>query len=156
MPGMTRVDFAYGAAHRLRAACRTAARHAGAGRRLLVYCTDPRRLRRFDALLWEFDPASFIPHAMADDPLADEAAVRLVGDASTLARTAPGDWLLNLDLECPPDPARYARILEIVSGHEADILAARARWARYQQAGLDVRGHRYPAGNPGARQRSNE
>ncbi|MFC4298285.1 DNA polymerase III subunit chi [Castellaniella hirudinis] len=145
---MTRVDFAYGAAHRLRMACGTAARHVGAGRRLLVYCTDERRLRRFDALLWEFDPASFIPHALADDPLADQADVVLVADAATLAGQPPGGWLLNLDLDCPPGAKRFERILEIVSGHEADIQAARQRWAQYQQAGHEVRGHRLPADHP--------
>lgn len=147
---MSRVDFAYGAAHRLRMACGTAARHVGAGRRLLVYCTDERRLRRFDALLWEFEPASFIPHALADDPLADRADVILVADAATLAGMPPGGWLLNLDLDCPPQAERFERILEIVSGHESDIQAARARWSRYQQAGHDVRGHRLPSSHPAA------
>ena len=145
---MTRVDFAYGAAHRLRMACRTAARHVGAGRRLLVYCTDARRLQRFDALLWEFEPASFIPHALAGDPLAGQADVVLVADAETLAGTPPLGWLLNLDLDCPPRAERFERILEIVSGHEADIQAARRRWSLYQQAGHGVRGHRLPADPP--------
>lgn len=145
---MSRVDFAYGAAHRLRMACGTVARHVDAGRRLLVYCTDERRLRRFDALLWEFDPASFIPHALAGDPLADQADVILVADAGALAAIPPQDWLLNLDLDCPPGAERFGRILEIVSGHEADIQAARKRWTLYQQAGHEVRGHRLPADHP--------
>ena len=84
---MSRVDFAYGAAHRLRTACHAAARHVGAGRRLLVYCTDERRLRRFDALLWEFEPTSFIPHTRAGDPLADRADVILVTGTSYEAAT---------------------------------------------------------------------
>ncbi len=143
---MSRVDFAYGAAHRLRAACRTTARHVQAGHRLLVYCTDPRRLRRFDGLLWDFDPASFIPHAYAHDPLADQADVILVADAQALAAAPATGWLLNLDLACPPDAGQFARILEIVSGHEADREAARGRWAQYRDAGHDVRGHQLSAG----------
>ena len=145
---MSRVDFAYGAAHRLHMACRTAARHVGVGRRLLVYCTDARRLQRFDTLLWSFEPVSFIPHALADDPLADQADVILVPDATTLDALPPQDWLLNLDLDCPPQAERFGRILEIVSGHEADIQAARQRWIQYQQAGHDVRGHRLAADHP--------
>ena len=139
---MSRIDFAYGAVHRLRAACRTAARHAGAGHKLLVYCTDPRRLRRFDALLWEFEPASFIPHVMSTDPLAPLADVLLIENATALQGAAPAEWLLNLDLTCPPGVERFTRVLEIVSGHEADIQAARARWASYLQAGHDVHGHK--------------
>ncbi|MFT0534185.1 DNA polymerase III subunit chi [Castellaniella hirudinis] len=138
---MSRIDFAYGAAHRLRAACRTTARHVQAGHRLLVYCTDPKRLRRFDSLLWEFDPISFIPHALPDDPLADQAPVLLLPDAATLDQAPDAPWLLNLDLDCPPQARRFARILEIVSGHPADQQAARQRWAQYRQDGHDVRGH---------------
>ncbi|WP_345795761.1 DNA polymerase III subunit chi [Castellaniella sp. MT123] len=143
---MSRVDFAYGATHRLRAACRTAARHVRAGHRLLVYCTDPRRLRRFDGLLWDFDPVSFIPHALVDDPLADQADVVLIPDTTALAAITSTGWLLNLDLDCPPGAERFERILEIVSGHDADLQAARTRWAAYQQAGHEVRGHRLTPG----------
>lgn len=141
---MSRIDFAYGASHRLRAACRTSARHVQAGRRLVVYCTDARRLGRFDTLLWGFEPTSFIPHAHVADPLAPLADVLLAADAGALAEVDPSQWLLNLDLACPPGVERFARILEIVSGHEADIQAARARWSQYQQAGHDVRGHKLP------------
>ncbi|MGB3741355.1 MAG: DNA polymerase III subunit chi [Castellaniella sp.] len=142
---MSRIDFAYGAQHRLRAACRTVARHMQAGHLLLVYCTDARRLKRFDALLWSFEPASFIPHTRIDDPLAHEARVWLVPDAPALAGSSSTDWLLNLDIDCPPEAHRFTRILEIVSGHEADMQAARQRWASYREAGHDVRGHQLPA-----------
>ncbi|CAM5198080.1 DNA polymerase-3 subunit chi OS=Castellaniella defragrans OX=75697 GN=HNR28_003045 PE=4 SV=1 [Castellaniella defragrans] len=142
---MSRIDFAYGAAHRLRMACRTAARHTQAGHKLLVYCTDPRRLRRFDTLLWSFEPTSFIPHVPSTDPLAELADVVLARDAGALELSTRVDWLLNLDLDCPPKVERFARVLEIVSGHEADIQAARARWAAYQQAGHEVHGHKLPA-----------
>ncbi|HEX7386481.1 MAG TPA: DNA polymerase III subunit chi [Castellaniella sp.] len=139
---MSRIDFAYGATHRLRMACRTTARHIEAGHGLMVYCTDARRLRRFDTLLWEFDPASFIPHVPSTDPLAPLAPVLLVDEASALHDVDASAWLLNLDLACPPGVERFARVLEIVSGHEADVQAARARWMAYQQAGHDVHGHR--------------
>lgn len=138
---MSRVDFAHGAAHRLHMACRTVARHVQAGHRVNVYCTDPGRLQRFDSLLWSFEPASFIPHVTAGDPMAAHAGVILYPDAASLAGSDPDAWLLNLDMECPPDALRFARILEIVSRHEADILAARARWLQYSSNGHDVRAH---------------
>ena len=138
---MSRIDFAFGATNRLRMACHTVARHARAGRRLVVYCTDTRRLERFDALLWSFDPASFIPHVAAGDPLAGHAPVVLAGDPAALAAAPNQGWLLNLDLACPPQAGDYARILEIVSEHEADKQAARLRWAAYRDAGHDIRSH---------------
>uniref|UniRef100_UPI00333E44FE DNA polymerase III subunit chi n=1 Tax=Castellaniella defragrans TaxID=75697 RepID=UPI00333E44FE len=145
---MSRIDFAFGAEDRLRMACQTAARHAGAGRRLLVYCTDARRMRRFDALLWSFEPASFITHALIGEPLAAEAAVLLAADTQALDEAAHDGWLLNLDLECPPGAARFERILEIVSGHDADIAAARRRWQAYKAAGHELHAHDLAAGNP--------
>lgn len=144
---MSRIDFAFGAPNRLRMACSTTARHVRSGRRLLVYCTDPRRMERFDALLWSFDPASFISHAPADDPLAARAAVVLAKDAAELAAAPHEGWLLNLDLDCPPQPQRYERILEIVSEHEADKNAARLRWVAYHKAGHDLRSHDLSGGN---------
>lgn len=144
---MSRIDFAFGAPNRLHIACRTAARHVQAGRRLLVYCSDARRLERFDSLLWSFDPASFIPHVYVDDPLAADAAVILAGDEPALAAARDDGWLLNLDLECPPQIERFERVLEIVSEHEADRNAARMRWAAYRAAGHDVRSHDLSAGN---------
>lgn len=144
---MSRIDFAFGAPNRLDMACRTVARHVQAGRRLLVYCSDPRRLERFDNLLWSFDPTSFIPHVHTNDPLASDAAVILAGDAAALAATPGEGWLLNLDLECPPQIERFERILEIVSEHETDRNAARLRWAAYRAAGHDVRSHDVSGGN---------
>lgn len=144
---MSRIDFAFGASNRLDMACRTAARHVQAGRRLLVYCSDARRLERFDSLLWSFDPASFIPHVHADDPLAEHAAIILAGDAAALATVPNEGWLLNLDLECPPHLERFERVLEIVSEHQADRDAARLRWAAYRSGGHDVRSHDLSGGN---------
>lgn len=150
MRAMSRVDFAFGADDRLRMACRTAARHAAAGRRLLVYCTDPRRMQRFDSLLWSFDPVSFVTHAPVGDALAPEAAVLLAAAPEDLATAPHEGWLLNLDLDCPPALERFERVLEIVSGHEADIAAARRRWLAYKSEGHELRAHDLAAGNLGA------
>ncbi|MBV6271430.1 DNA polymerase III subunit chi [Alcaligenaceae bacterium CGII-47] len=144
---MSRIDFAFGASNRLNMACRTIARHVQAGRRLVVYCSDTRRLDRFDSLLWSYDPASFITHVHAQDPLAAHAAVILASDTASLAAVHDESWLLNLDLDCPPQPERFERILEIVSEHEADRDAARLRWAAYRSAGHDVRSHDVSGGN---------
>lgn len=152
---MSRIDFAFGASNRLDIACRTAARHVQAGRRLLVYCSDEQRLARFDSLLWSFEPASFIPHAYVGDPLVAQATVILASDAVALAAAPNEGWLLNLDLECPPHIERFERILEIVSEHEADRNAARLRWAAYRSDGHDVRSHDLSAGNLEASPRSN-
>jgi DNA polymerase-3 subunit chi len=151
---MSRVDFAFGAPNRLRMACEVVHKHFLAGRRLVVYTQDAQRLAHFDRLLWSFEPAAFIPHVMADDPLAPATPVILTAsppqavpadnaDAAkgSNADTAAAPWLLNLDLACPPGADAFERILEIVSDHEEDKAAARTRWREYQAAGHTVHAH---------------
>ncbi len=141
---MTRIDFAFGAPDRLRMACEVVGKHYLAGRQLVVYTQDRQRLARFDQLLWGFDATAFIPHVQADDPLAGQTAVLLAADAPALL-LAQADrrqsWLINLDLNCPPGSEKFERILEIVSNHDDDKLAARERWRQYKEAGHDLHAH---------------
>lgn len=141
---MARIDFAFGVEHRLRAACDVVRKHYLAGRRVIVYTRDAQRLAYFDRLLWGFDPTSFVPHVRHDDPLAVTTAVVLTAESPVATRehaSAPDAWLLNLDLDCPPDADAFDRILEIVSNHEDDKAAARNRWRLYQAAGHTLHAH---------------
>lgn len=144
MPAMSRVDFAFGAPNRLRTACEVVRKHYSAGRRVLVYTQDRQRLERFDHLLWGFDPTAFVPHVMTDDPLAAQTPVQLTAAPPVASPTADGQqpWLLNLDLSCPPGYEHFDRILEIVSDHEDDKLAARERWQQYKVAGHALHAHK--------------
>lgn len=141
---MTRIDFAFGAADRLRMACEVIRKHYLAGRALLVYTQDKQRLARFDRLLWGFDATAFIPHVQADDPLAEQTGVLLTCD-DPVPRTVTGiqgaPWLINLDLNCPRGAEKFERILEIVSNHDDDKLAARERWRQYKEAGHTLHAH---------------
>lgn len=155
---MTRIDFAFGAPDRLRMACQVVRKRFLAGQRLVVYCRDGSRLAAFDRMLWAFDDTSFVPHVLANDPLASETPVVLTaGDpqqAAQAAQPAGGDasplWLLNLDTECPPGFDTFERLLEIVSEDPDDKLAARQRWRVYQNAGHTPVSHdlsRQPSGD---------
>ncbi|MFJ1301305.1 DNA polymerase III subunit chi [Pseudomonadota bacterium AL_CKDN230030165-1A_HGKHYDSX7] len=140
---MTRVDFAFGAPDRLRAACQTARKRYLAGQRLVVYCSDGTRLSAFDRMLWAFDDTAFVPHVLAKDPLADRTPIVLTAadpqDAPGMQD--PGAWLLNLDDACPPRYDGFERVLEIVSDEPADRQAARLRWRDYQAAGHSLHSH---------------
>ncbi|WP_241131666.1 DNA polymerase III subunit chi, partial [Achromobacter xylosoxidans] len=104
---MTRIDFAFGAPDRLRMACQVVRKRYLAGQRLVVYCKEGSRLAAFDRMLWAFDDTSFVPHVLANDPLAAETPVVLTaGDPWQAAQAAVADgqpqpWLLNLDDACP-------------------------------------------------------
>ncbi|MFD4839367.1 DNA polymerase III subunit chi [Achromobacter sp. NPDC058515] len=152
---MTRIDFAFGAPDRLRMACQVVRKRFLAGQRLVVYCKDGARLAAFDRMLWAFDDTAFVPHVLANDPLASDTPVVLTaGDPRQAAQAAsqgdqPQPWLLNLDDDCPPGFDAFERLLEIVSDDPQDKQAARQRWRVYQTAGHTPQSHdlsRQPSG----------
>lgn len=136
---ITRVDFAFGAPSRLHMACHVVYKHYQAGRRLLVYSRDQVILTRFDRMLWRFDPAAFVPHVYAGDALEQQTPVILAATLPLQDATDNTPWLLNLDSQAPDQAGRFQRILEIVSGHDADKQAARQRWRAYEEAGYTLR-----------------
>lgn len=143
---MARVDFAFSAPDRLRTACVVTRKRYLAGETVLAYSADAQRLAAFDRLLWAFDPASFVPHVGMDDPLAADTPVVLLATApgtwlDRLPEGAALPWLLNLDDACPPDAARFERVMEIVSASDDDRQKARLRWREYVSAGHDVHAH---------------
>ncbi len=144
---MTRIDFAFGAPDRLRTACQVARKRYLAGQRLVVYCRDGSRLASFDRMLWAFDDISFVPHVLANDPLAADTPVVLTASdplnaSEKLVQAGqPQPWLLNLDDECPPGFEGFERLLEIVSDEPDDKQAARQRWRVYQNAGHAPHSH---------------
>ncbi|MFY3172596.1 DNA polymerase III subunit chi [Achromobacter xylosoxidans] len=144
---MTRIDFAFGAPDRLRMACQVVRKRYLAGQRLVVYCKEGSRLAAFDRMLWAFDDTSFVPHVLANDPLAAETPVILTaGDPWQAAQAAVADgqpqpWLLNLDDACPPGFDAFERLLEIVSDDPDYKQAARLRWPAYQGAGHTPQSH---------------
>ncbi len=88
---MTRIDFAFGAPDRLRMACQVVRKRYLAGQRLVVYCREGSRLAQFDRMLWAFDDTSFVPHVLANDPLAAETPVVLTAGDPQQAAQAAGD-----------------------------------------------------------------
>jgi len=140
---MARINFAFGANERIAQACQTSLKQYLAGQKLVVYASDPARLKQFDQKLWAIEDAAFVPHVWADDPLAAQTPVLLVSkDLAQVLDGLPGHtWLLNLDDACPPALGPVQRVLEIVSEDPADKEAARQRWRQYQVAGHDVKSY---------------
>lgn len=139
---MARIDFAFGAPDRLRAACDAACKHYLKGGRLVVYCTDQALLERFDLMLWGFEATAFVPHVLADDPLAPQTAIWLSNKPVVPpAGLSPLPWLLNLDEQCPPGLEHYERILEVVPQDEASVQAGRERWRQYKALGHALHAH---------------
>lgn len=137
-----RVDFAFGAPNRLQTTCDVVRKQYLAGRKLIIYQSDPQELTRLDRILWGFEPTAFVPHVMINHELAAQTPILLCQNAQDLPTAPNADlWLVNLDPIGPPLPSVFSRILEIVSDHDTDKNTARQRWRQYQQQGYDVRAH---------------
>ncbi|HBI83405.1 DNA polymerase III subunit chi [Orrella sp. NBD-18] len=142
---MARIDFAFGAREKLSQACQTTLRQFLAGRKIIVYCSDLSVLKAFDQKLWAVDDAAFVPHVMAEDPLAPVTPVVMTHRSnveSIVSQDSAEIWLLNLDVQIPDGLQTVARVLEIVTNDEDDKATARARWRAYQGAGHDVHSHK--------------
>jgi len=130
-----RVQFYHNAEHPLALACEFTARAFAGGRKVALRVPDAATARRLDQMLWNFDPLEFVPHAMADSPLAAETPV-IIGRADAPATWPETDMLLNLCDDVPDGLERFRMLVEVVGQSEAEKLPARARWMHYKQHGL--------------------
>ena len=132
---MTRIDFYRYAEDKQRLACRLAVKAYAKPSKLVVYSPDAKVLANFDRALWTFPPTGFVPHCMADSPLAAETPVVLATSEDALPHH---DVLLNLADEWPPFFASFERLLEIVASDEGDKERARERYAFYKKRGYEI------------------
>lgn len=143
---MSHIDIAYGADHRIKQACQTVYKHFLAGRHMLVYCTDYKRLEAFNKMLWSVESTAFVPHPylgegelMANVHICREINEQMLSQWEATGQAKP--WLLNLDLLCPPLVECFDRVLEIISIHPEDCRLARERVNVYKQGGHQIAYH---------------
>lgn len=140
----TLVDFyllgAADARARLLTACRLAEKAFDQGLRVAVHTASPSETAELDELMWTFSDRSFVPHAVwpAEPVVAEHTPVLISGGATPQSHR---DVLVNLAAEAPGDFEAFGRVCEIVAPDEPAKRAARARWRRYRDAGLDARSH---------------
>jgi DNA polymerase-3 subunit chi len=135
---VTRIDFHFNVPDKPGYACRLVRKIYRTGLRCQVTHDDPAALAAFDELLWTFSRRDFIPHVMADDPLAADTPVILTHGG---ADTDHLDVLVNLGSVAPPHFSRFERLVEIVTVDEQDRKAARARWREYRDRGHPMTRH---------------
>ena len=106
------------------------------GWKALVRSTQRERVEHLDGWLWTYRDDSFLPHGVADEPLAEHQPVLI----TTGMENANGaDALFLIDDAEPGNVASYARCVLLFDGRdEAAVAAARARWSAFRQAGAAV------------------
>ena len=134
---MTRIDFHSNIPDKIGYACRLV-RKARAAEARIVLLADAAQLAELDAALWTFSDLDFIPHVMADDPLAGQTPVLLIEDQSEAPALPHHQILINLTHRTPAEFARFERLFEIVSTHADDVERGRERYRFYQQRGYPL------------------
>lgn len=135
---MTRIDFHTHVADRLSYVCRLTRKVYGAGKAVLVL-GESTELAALDTALWTFSALEFIPHCMANDPLASVTPVVLTDD---LARAPHHAVLVNLRAHVPANFARFERLLEVVGDASEALDAGRERYRFYRDRGYQLSSHK--------------
>jgi DNA polymerase III subunit chi len=133
---------------RLLLGCRLVEKAFLAGQRVFVWLPDASALASFDELLWTFADRSFVPHESAREPPQWEECPVLLGCQS--APSAGYDLLLNLGDEPPAaGVAQAPRIMEILDAEPTRRQAARERYRRYRERGVNPQTHHIAADESG-------
>jgi DNA polymerase-3 subunit chi len=135
---MTQVDFYFNASDLNQVTQRLIAKALKAKpNATVVVAGDLISLKTFDAHLWAFDAASFVPHVFAGDALASKTTVLLATGNEELPHSHYG-LMVNLGLTVPEHFARFERLIELVASDEASVLAGRERFKFYKQRGYPM------------------
>jgi DNA polymerase-3 subunit chi len=133
---MTRIDFHSNVPDKVAYACRLARKARAANCRIVLLAGDADQAATLDAALWSFSDLDFLPHVLAEDPLATVTPVIVAAsDATALPHH---DVLINLSGKLPSHFARFERLFEIISAEDDDKLAGRERYRFYQQRGYPL------------------
>ncbi len=137
---MTQVAFHIGIDDRVGYACRLVRKVLASGAKALVLA-DAATLRRLDEALWVSEAAGFTPHAMAGAPTTIAARSPALLAEQVPENLASDAVLINMTGSVQNDPHSRERLIELVSGEEFDIQAARQRWKTYKQRGFSLVNH---------------
>ncbi|MCV6625172.1 MAG: DNA polymerase III subunit chi [Cellvibrionaceae bacterium] len=141
---MTKVDFYIlpepEARARQQFACRLVEKVFRMGQDVCVLADDEAACRSFDALLWAYNPTSFIPHSACvngQQPGAAEKVWVTHGDNFHHHH----HLLINLSCKQPPHFSRFERLAEIVVQQDEVLNNSRQRYRFYQERGYPIRNH---------------
>lgn len=116
--------------------CRLTEKARELGHQVFIQTATVAEAKQLDDLLWQFKPASFIPHAVLTATDTDYALGNTPVQLS--AQSAPAgfrDVLINLTDRICDMQQPYTRINEIIAADSASMQAGRERYRAYRDAG---------------------
>lgn len=117
--------------------CRLCERALKAGTSLAIYTRDQAHAEQLDPLLWQYQPASFLPHKLAHDEALSAPITLFWQGMTTPKHTA----LLNMADELPVKAKTYSRLFEIVIQQEEKKEQARKRYKELKADGWTLNMH---------------
>jgi len=129
---------------RLQFACRLCEKAAALGHKILVITESEAQQNQLDDLLWEFKPASFVPHAKVPHTKIDESDISRHSVLLCLNEVpdTANDVLINLGREACEQHAQFTRINEILCADQASLAAGRVAYRFYQSQGYQPETHK--------------
>jgi DNA polymerase III subunit chi len=91
--------------------------------------------------LWQLQPASFLPHVMADHANAAKSPIIIAckqNVAGQMDKVIQDELLINLTEREPQFFSRFTHLIEIVGNDESDKLNARQRYKFYRDRGYEI------------------
>ncbi len=139
---MQQIDFHFNVAQRTLYACCLIKTVRGMGLTVAVWGSNEILLRRAYDDLWRFEDLAFIAHAWAGSAFENEAPVVFSTDITALK---PADVIILLDEAVPPDwqktLAPFARVVDIVSTNQTELMNSRARYKIYKASGVTLKAY---------------
>jgi len=122
-----------------RALPRLLERARAAGHKVLVMAGSPERVAHLDALLWTFDPASWMPHGTAKD---GDAAVQPIYLTDADENPSGADMVVLLDGVTSAHLDHFKRCALVFDGNDGPAVdGARAQWAMLREKGFELTYH---------------
>ena len=128
---MTRIDFHTNIPDKLAYACRLARKAYSSKAKIVLLAEDAAQAAALNEALWTLSNVDFLPHVMADDPLAPETPI-IITDSEEAA-LPHHEMLVNLTRRTPSTFDQFTRVFEIISTDEQDAAAGRQRYVAYKK-----------------------
>jgi DNA polymerase-3 subunit chi len=133
---VTEIDFHFNAPDKVNHTCRLLRKAVVVRGTRLVVTGDSQLLNAVDAALWQMASTDFIAHCRSDaEPYIAHRSPVLLADMAEDVRAQQRPVLVNLGNAVPEGFERFERLIEIVTGDEADRQLARRRWRHYADRG---------------------
>lgn len=128
---MTRIDFHTNIPDKLAYACRLARKAYGARAKIVVLAESREQADALNAAMWTVSDTDFIPHVLADDPLAPQTPIIITDNEDS--ELPHHDMLVNLTRRRPRNFSQFARVFEIISLDAEDAAEGRKRYTAYKK-----------------------